>query len=177
MQDGVRAAQHLAHPEQVGELGDLFLGRVDHAVGLDDQRRPGRQCEQRGGQGHQVPHQMDVYEVGAAHHAACGVQQRGGGDTADLEHREQVPGLEEVDRNSLDMAGQFAVGETVSEGHDAGVVPGGPLDLGQVERHPGRTAEGVVRGMERDDVQDFHQSSPRLRQVVHRVVIGSPQVG
>ncbi|CAM5563669.1 hypothetical protein SGRIM128S_05639 [Streptomyces griseomycini] len=90
---------------------------------------------------------------------------------------EEVPGLEEMDRNSLHFTGQFAVGEAVAEGHDACVVAVRTLDLGEVERHARRTAEGVVRGVERDNVQDFHQSSPRLWPSLHSVVIDPPQVG
>lgn len=119
---------------------------------------------------------MDMDDVGAAHHAQCGEQERSGGDAADLEGGEQMAGREEMGRHSLDLAREGAH-ETVSECHDPGVVTGGPLDLRQVERHPGRTAERVVRGVQCDDVQDLHQGSPRPRPTLYRLVIQTPQVG
>lgn len=105
VQDGVGLAEHLPYAEQVGQFRHRLLGGVDHAVGLHDQRGTGREREEGDGQGHQVAHEMYVDEVRVAHGAAGGAQQGEGGDPADLEHRQHVPGAVEEGRNSLYFPG------------------------------------------------------------------------
>jgi hypothetical protein len=112
----------------------------------------------------------------SASSAARGEQERAGGDSADLESGEEMACPEEMRRHSLHLAREGVL-EAVAERHDPGVVAGGPLDLRQIERHPGGAAERMVRGVQCDDVQDLHQGSPRTRSALCRLVIRTPQVG
>ena len=70
-------AQHPAYGQRVQRLGQQQVAGVDHPVGLQHQRLAGAQRGEGHRQGHQVPGEMDMDDVGFPDQSAGGRDQSG----------------------------------------------------------------------------------------------------